>query len=229
MVYENTVPGVFISRPNRFEATVGISGKKETVHVKNTGRCRELLIPGRNIMLARSENTQRKTKYDLISVEKPGVGWINIDSQLPNKLVYEWLCDKDNRYFHPDVLRPEYTYGNSRVDMYLEEKDRKILIEVKGCTLEKEGVGYFPDAPTARGVKHLNELSKAVSEGYKAYIAFVITIPDVTKVLPNGETDPLFEETYIKARSAGVSLLLLPCRVGPSSVEIIKDKVVLTN
>ena len=162
MKYGKIVEGKFIDRPNRFIAHVEIAGKAETVHVKNTGRCRELLLPGAAVRLEQSDNPARKTLYDLVAVYKDRIGWINIDSQAPNKVVKEWLEAQDY-----DVVRPEYTYGNSRIDFYLEKGEHKILMEVKGCTLEINGIGYFPDAPTERGVKHLRELAAARQEGYE--------------------------------------------------------------
>lgn len=162
MKYGKIVEGKFIDRPNRFIAHVEIAGKAETVHVKNTGRCRELLLPGAAVRLEQSDNPARKTLYDLVAVYKDRIGWINIDSQASNKVVKEWLEAQDY-----DVVRPEYTYGNSRIDFYLEKGEHKIIMEVKGCTLEINGIGYFPDAPTERGVKHLRELAAARQEGYE--------------------------------------------------------------
>ena len=218
MKYQNTIPARFIDRPNRFIAHVDIDGKTETVHVKNTGRCRELLLPGVDVILARSDNPSRKTKYDLISVYKNGIGWINIDSQAPNVVVKEWLERRPELFRDLTLLRPEYTYGNSRVDFYLECGGRKIFIEVKGCTLEIDKVGYFPDAPTERGVKHLHELACAVKEGYECYIAFVIAINGITKVLPNVKTHPEFGAAWDEAVKAGVKILHLPCVVKPDEL-----------
>lgn len=220
MKYENTVQGTFIDRPNRFIAHVELNGLTETVHVKNTGRCRELLLPGADVVLSVSDNPGRKTKYDLIAVRKQGIGWINIDSQAPNAVVKEWL-ESDPELF-PGITRikPEYTYGDSRVDFYLEYKNRRVLMEVKGCTLEIGNVGYFPDAPTQRGVKHLRELIKAVREGYECYIAFVIAMPGVTRVLPNKETHPEFADVLDEAQKAGVRVLFLPCDVKPDAIAI---------
>lgn len=221
MRYTNTVSGNFIDRPNRFIAHVEIGDNTEIVHVKNTGRCKELLLPGVAVELAVSDNPTRKTKYDLISVYKDGIGWINIDSQAPNAVVKEWLESSPEQF--PDItfLKPEYTYGNSRVDFYLECGKRKILIEVKGCTLEIDKVGYFPDAPTERGVKHLHELMKAVKEGYECYIAFVIAMPGITKVLPNRITHPEFGTALDEAVKAGVRILYLPCDVKPNELNFL--------
>lgn len=221
MKYENTVSGKFVDRPNRFVAHVNVAGTTETVHVKNTGRCRELLLPGAEVTLALSDNPNRKTKYDLISVFKKDLGWVNIDSQAPNSVVKEWLQSGPELFSGITLLKPECTYGNSRVDFYLECESRRIFIEVKGCTLEIDNIGYFPDAPTERGVKHLQELSKAVSEGFECYIAFVIPMPGVTKVLPNRSTHPRFGEALDEAEKSGVKILYLPCRVAPDELVII--------
>ena len=162
MKYEETYRAKFIDRPNRFIAHVALNGKEETVHVKNTGRCRELLRPEAEVILCYSGNPSRKTAYDLIAVEKPGIGMVNIDRQAPNQVVKEWLQEQAF-----DLVRPEYRYGDSRMDFYMEKEHQRYLMEVKGCTLERDGIGYFPDAPTERGVKHLRELTKAVSEAVK--------------------------------------------------------------
>ncbi len=215
MIYENITKGTFINRPNRFIAIIDIQGEEHKAHVKNTGRCKELLIPGAEIVLSESSNPDRKTRYDLIAVTKPGLGLVNIDSQAPNKAMHEWLLEGDF-----EVIRPEFTYGNSRFDFYLEKQGRKILIEAKGCTLEIDGVGYFPDAPTTRGTKHLRELTEAVEQGYECYIAFVIQMPGVSLVLPNGHTDPDFEEAYNRAIKAGVKVLHLQSEITESSFAI---------
>lgn len=245
MKYNHVVCATFLSRPNRFIAKVCLcDGREETVHVKNTGRCKELLIPGCNVYLEKSENPNRKTLYDLIAVEKrydEVFDWgifplafrkrmndgkektllFNIDSQAPNKVVLEWLKKQDY-----SVIKPEFTFGKSRFDFYLEKidsvtgKTEKILMEVKGCTLEIEGVGYFPDAPTERGVKHLNELSDAIGEGYKSVLAFVIQMEGVTEVFPNVKTHPEFADALEEAQKAGVEVLFLPCKVKPDCLEI---------
>ncbi len=222
MDYKNTVAAKFISRPNRFVAEVEINGARETVHVKNTGRCKELLLPGAKVILARSDNPARKTRYDLIAVYKPGLGLVNIDSQAPNAVVLEWLKKSPAEFPGITKIKPEFVYGRSRFDFYIECGERKILMEVKGCTLEVDSVGYFPDAPTLRGVKHLNELEKAVHEGYDCFLAFVIAMPAVTKVLPNIETHPQFGEALEAAMKAGVKVLYLPCKVTEAQLEIIK-------
>ncbi len=220
MRYENTIHARFIDRPNRFIADVDINGRIETVHVKNTGRCRELLIPNAKVTLAKSDSETRKTRYDLISVYKENVGWINIYSQAPNAVVKEWLDACPEMFSGITLIKPEYTYGSSRVDFYAECGERRIFIEVKGCTLEIGGVGYFPDAPTERGVKHLNELAKAVNDGYECYIAFVIAVPGVTEVFPNITMHREFGEALDKAEKSGVKVLYLPCHVAPDELRI---------
>ena len=225
MRYPDITEGKFIDRPNRFVAHVEINGHQETVHVKNTGRCRELLLPGSRVILNHSDNPNRKTAYDLVAVYKESLGLVNIDSQAPNQVMKEWLSTQDF-----DVIHPEYTYGNSRMDFYMERLtaaqsiSERYLLEVKGCTLEKEGIGYFPDAPTLRGVKHLHELIKAAGEGYHAMLAFVIAMPKVTKVLPNVETHPEFGEALAEAKAAGVQILELPCKVSEDGLEIRSDE-----
>ncbi len=220
MRYENTKTGRFIDRPNRFVAHVEIGGSVETVHVKNTGRCKELLLPGAEVTLDVSVNPSRKTKYDLVSVYKKSLGWVNIDSQAPNAVVKEWLESGQQVFQNITMLKPEYSYGDSRVDFYLECGRRRVFIEVKGCTLEIDGIGYFPDAPTERGVKHLHELMKAVEDGYECFIAFVIAMPSVKKVLPNMTTHPEFGETLNAAVKEGVKILHLPCDVKPDELAI---------
>lgn len=215
MKYKNIIKGIFKSRPNRFIAIVNIEGNDETVHVKTTGRCKELLIPGSQVILSQSDNTSRKTKYDLIAVYKQGLGLVNIDSQAPNQVVEEWLLSQ--KY---DKVLPEYKFGNSRLDFYLEKEDRKILMEVKGCTLEIDGNGYFPDAPTERGTKHLRELTNAVLEGFECYVVFVIQIPKVTEVRPNASTDPLFAKALGEAKAAGVNVMCLQCIVTEDKLKV---------
>lgn len=220
MKYINTAEAEFISRPNRFIANVNLNGKTETVHVKNTGRCKELLIPGCRVILCKGTNPNRKTEYDLIAVYKNNLGWVNIDSQIPNKAVEEWL--KNGGIQGITKIEAEHTYGKSRIDFYCETEKDKILLEVKGCTLEIDGKGYFPDAPTERGVKHLYELAKAVKEGYKCYLAFVIAMPGITKVYPNLDTDPKFGEALEYAQKCGVEIIYLPCDVTENTINIIK-------
>ena len=208
MKYGKIVEGKFIDRPNRFIAHVETQGRPETVHVKNTGRCRELLLPGAAVRLEVSDNPSRKTLYDLVAVYKENIGWINIDSQAPNKVVKEWLERQDY-----DLVRPEYTYGNSRIDFYMEKGERKYLLEVKGCTLEIDGIGYFPDAPTERGVKHLRELTQAVEAGYTCMVAFVIQMQGITEVRPYTAMQPEFGVAWQQAVDAGVQMIFLPCLV----------------
>jgi sugar fermentation stimulation protein A len=220
MRYNNTCKGQFIDRPNRFIAHVMVDGVVETVHVKNTGRCRELLLPGVTVILDISSNPNRKTKYDLIAVYKEGTGLINMDSQAPNKVVNEWLLSDNSIFADISYIKPEFTYGKSRIDFYFEYNNKKVLLEVKGVTLERDKVCYFPDAPTERGVKHIEELTGAVEAGYECYIAFVIQMEGVNKVYPNVETHPEFGEALDKAVKAGVHILYLGCRVEENELNI---------
>ena len=206
MKYRNVIPAVFVDRPNRFTAHVNIEGRRETVHVKNTGRCRELLLPGAEVWLSGSDNPERKTAFDLIAVRKSNGLLVNIDSQAPNTVAREWLETQ-----HFDVIRPEYVYGQSRLDFMMERGNERFLMEVKGCTLERDGTGYFPDAPTERGTKHLRELAGA--KGYQPILTFVIQMDGITEVRGNRETDPAFCEALEKARKAGVKIIFLPCHV----------------
>lgn len=221
MKYKNTVKGRFINRPNRFIAQVEINGKEETVHVKNTGRCRELLIPDATVILEGSANTQRKTKYDLIAVYKNDI-LINMDSQAPNKAAGEWLV-KGGLIENPDLVKAEKIFGNSRLDFYVEKGEEKIFIEVKGVTLENNGVARFPDAPTQRGSKHLNELINAKKQGFRAVALFVIQMKGCRYFEPNSDTDPVFAETLKKAFNAGVEIIAVDCKVTESSMEIDKQ------
>ena len=220
MKYKNITHAKFIDRQNRFIAYVELDGMVETVHVKNTGRCKELLSPGSDVILEKTDNPARKTQYDLVSVYKKELGWINIDSQAPNQVVKEWLNNSPELFKDITLLKPEYTYGKFRIDFYLECAFRKIFIEVKGCTLEIDGVGYFPDAPTERGVRHLHELTEAVGKGYECYIAFVIAMPGVRKVLPNVKTHPEFGIALAAAMEAGVKVIYLTCNVLPDELSI---------
>ena len=216
MKYDNITRAVFIKRPNRFIAEVEIDGHREVVHVKNTGRCKELLVPGCEVWLTAPGTPDRKTKYDLVAVKKNNGNLFNIDSQAPNKVVKEWLSTKDY-----DKVIPEYTYGDSRIDFYMERGDEHYLMEVKGCTLEVEGIGYFPDAPTERGVKHLRELAAAAKKGYKAMLAFVIQMDGVSEVRPNIDTHPEFGMALDEARAAGVKIIFLKCHVEPDTLVIV--------
>lgn len=222
MIYDNIVKGKFISRPNRFIANVEIMGKKEVIHVKNTGRCKELLTQGATVFCEKSNNPNRKTKYDLISVYK-GERLINMDSQAPNKVFYEYLqsgkCYKDLTY-----IKGEYTYGDSRIDFYCESEKEKFLIEVKGVTLENDGVVMFPDAPTIRGIKHIDELIKAKEKGYRTAVAFVIQMDNVKYFTPNKATHKDFADALKRAEKAGVEIICLDCIVTENTLKI-NDKV----
>ncbi len=221
MRYEKITKGKFISRPNRFKAYVELNGEEELVHVKNTGRCAELLKAGATVYVQKSDKEERKTKWDLIAVEK-GERMINMDSQIPNQVVKEWL-EKENLFENITCIRPEYTYGNSRFDLYVEAGERKIFIEVKGVTLEEDGVVRFPDAPSERAVKHVEELQKAVKDGYEAYAFFVIQMKDVRYFTPNRQTHPEFAEALAEAERNGVKILAYDCSVTEDSIELGKE------
>jgi len=216
MKYNNITKAIFIKRPNRFIAEVDIDGHREIVHVKNTGRCKELLVPGCEVWLNAPGTPDRKTRYDLVAVRKNTGVLFNIDSQAPNKVVKEWLDRQDY-----DKVVPEYTYGDSRIDFYMEKAGEPYLMEVKGCTLEFDGIGYFPDAPTERGVKHLRELAKAARAGVKARLAFVIQMDGISEVRPNITTHPEFGIALSEAKEVGVEVLFLKCHVEPDLLEII--------
>ena len=218
MKYREIADGIFVDRPNRFIAYVEVNGAVETVHVKNTGRCKALLLPSTAVRLEVSDNPKRKTKYDLVAVHKQGLGWVNMDSQAPNKVVGEWLAKQGY-----DYIKPEFTYGKSRIDFYMEKGEQKYLLEVKGCTLEVDGIGYFPDAPTERGVKHLHELAQAQRTGYQCAVAFVIQMEGITEVRPNVSTQPEFGTALAEAKAAGVQVLFLLCHVGRDSLEIVEN------
>ena len=218
IIYENTVAGTFVRRINRFTAEVLIDGETELVHVKNTGRLQELLLPGAKVTLQKKLNENRKTAYDLISVYKLKLKWVNIDSLAPNALIKQQLTSMNY-----DLVRPEYTYGNSRIDFYMERDGEKFLTEVKGCTLADDlhpGTGLFPDAPTERGVKHLHELTKAAKEGYHCTIAFVIQMNGIHRVIPNEAKQPEFKEALVKAAKAGVQIVCYSCHVEAESIKI---------
>lgn len=218
MKYETTVPAVFLDRPNRFIAHVRLGDCVETVHVKNTGRCKELLVPGAEVILERSSNPSRKTKYDIICVNKSG-RLINMDSQIPNRAAEEWL--KSGGLFPEEIeVFREKTYGNSRFDLYVESKQRKAFIEVKGVTLEKDNVARFPDAPTLRGIKHMEELIRCQQDGYEAYLLFVIQMKGIVRFEPNWETHREFGETLVRAANAGVHILARDCAVTEDSIEL---------
>lgn len=216
MTYDRVVPARFLSRPNRFIARVELEGAEETVHVKNTGRCRELLIPGRTVWLEESGNPARKTKYDLVAVDKDGL-LVNMDAQAPNKVFAEWA--EAGRFTDGmTLLRPETTWGSSRFDFYFEAGERKGFVEVKGVTLEADGHAYFPDAPTERGVKHLRELMEAKKRGYEAAVCFVIQMAGMRVFSPNDATHPRFGQALREAYAAGVEVLAVGCAVTPDSL-----------
>lgn len=220
MKYNKVEQGIFKKRPNRFIAHVEINGKEEVCHVKNTGRCRELLVSDALVFLEESDNPNRKTKYDLIAVEK-GNRLINMDSQIPNKVVEEWL--KEGNLFGKEAkVRREVVYGNSRFDLYIESGERKIFMEVKGVTLEENNVVRFPDAPTQRGVKHIQELEKCIKDGYEAYLIFVIQMEDVDYFTPNRDTHPEFAEALKTAEKAGVHILAYDCIVRKDLINLAK-------
>lgn len=227
MEYNKIVEGIFLERPNRFIAYVLINGKQETVHVKNTGRCKELLVPGATVFLEESDNPNRKTKYDLVKVIKEN-RIINMDSQAPNKVVGEWLSE-NNLYKNTTLIKAEKTYEKSRFDFYIEGDGRKAFIEVKGVTLEDNGVVRFPDAPSDRAVKHIEHLIKASKDGYDTYVMFVIQMKNVKYFEPNTKTHPKFAEILKKASDEGVNILAYECNVTKTGMNIEKPvKVVLT-
>ncbi len=225
MRYKKVICGKFVSRPNRFIANVEIDGKTETVHVKNTGRCKELLVSGAEVYLSVADNPARKTKYDLIAVQKAsskGSVLINMDSQIPNDVAFEWI--KSSKIFSASAqFRREVKFGNSRFDIALEDGERRAFFEVKGVTLETDGAAMFPDAPTERGVKHILELIRAKQEGYEAYLFFVIQMKGVKSFSPNKKMHPRFAEVLNLAQEAGVKILAKDCIVTPDSIEIDSD------
>ena len=218
MVYQSVREGVFIERPNRFIARVFLQGHEEICHVKNTGRCRELLLPGARVFLEESRNPNRRTKYDLIAVYK-GERLINMDSAAPNRAVAEFL---PNLFPEASLIRPETRFKDSRFDFYVEAGERKIWVEVKGVTLEEDGAVFFPDAPTQRGVKHLQELTASLREGYEACILFVIQMADVHSFAPTDTTHPAFGQALRVAAAAGVQVAAYACHVEPGEMRIEK-------
>ena len=218
MRYEKMEPAVFLERPNRFVAYVEQAGRREICHVKNTGRCRELLVPGAELYVQRSDNPARKTALDLIAVKK-GSQWVNMDSQAPNKAAAEWLRQGGLGY-REITIRPEYKYGDSRFDFFLEADGRKAFMEVKGVTLEEDGIARFPDAPTERGVKHIRELIRCLDAGYEAYVFFVIQMKGVRAFEPNDRTHPAFGEALREAAKKGVQILAYDCVVRPDEMSI---------
>ena len=211
MKYNNIKEARFLSRPNRFIAHIEIDGEPEICHVKNTGRCRELLIRDARVFVQEVIAANRKTKYDLIGVYK-GERLINMDSQVPNKVFNEWVMS--SKFFNNlKLIRPECKFQSSRFDFYIETDTRKIFVEVKGVTLEENGVVLFPDAPTERGIKHINDLCQCVNEGYEAYLVFIIQMKDVRYFTPNNATHQAFGEALIKAEKHGVKIFALDCEV----------------
>lgn len=217
MNYGEMIPGRFLERPNRFIAYVEIGGVRQVCHVKNTGRCRELLPAGAKVWCRYDGNSGRKTHYDLIAVEK-GARLINMDSQAPNKAAGEWL--EAGGLGPVKGLRAEYFFEDSRFDFSFLKEGRRCFLEVKGVTLEEEGVVRFPDAPTQRGAKHLRGLIRAVELGYGAFVLFVIQMSDVSHMEPNDRTDPAFGAALREAAKAGVKILAMDCRVTPESMEL---------
>lgn len=232
MRYANIRPGIFLRRPNRFIAHVEMDGAEQVCHVKNTGRCKELLVPGCRVWLEESGNPARKTKYDLIAVEKANPGGtllVNMDSQAPNRVFGEWAGTGN---FRPNLtlLRPETTWGSSRFDFYWETADdRKGFVEVKGVTLEFDGVVRFPDAPTLRGVKHLEELMAARKAGYEAAVCFIVQMEGMKWLEPNDATHPEFGDALRRAAAAGVEVLALECAVTPDTLEVCRPILVHLN
>ena len=218
MRYTNITAGKFLARPNRFIAHVEIAGREEIVHVKNTGRCKELLLPGATVYVQHFPEGKRKTKYDLIAVEKQNL-LINMDSQAPNKVVQEWLMEQEP-FGKITYLKPECKHGDSRFDFYLETEAKKMFIEVKGVTLEEKGVVMFPDAPTERGVKHVQELCHCLEQGYEAAIVFVVQMSGMRYFTPNRRTHAAFAEALERAEACGVQLMALTCAVTPDSLII---------
>lgn len=219
MKYSNIIKAKFKSRPNRFIAVVEINGSDEICHVKNTGRCKELLKENVTVYLSKSDNPNRKTKYDLIAVQK-GDRLVNIDSQVVNNVCIEYLPEMFNDI---KLIKPECKYGNSRFDIYVETKTEKIFVECKGVTLENDGIALFPDAPTERGCKHLKELQNAVENGFKAYVIFVIQMNGVTRFEPNVQTHREFAEELRRAREKGVNILAFDCIVSEDEIKIDKE------
>lgn len=216
MIYHNIKKAKFINRPNRFIANVEIDGKIEICHVKNTGRCKELLIPNATVFVQEFDSSKRKTKFDLISVYK-GNMLINMDSQVPNKVFHEWI--ENSEFFEKiTLIKPEYKYKNSRFDFYIETPEKKILIEIKGVTLEENGVAMFPDAPTLRGLKHINELVSSIDDGYEAYIFFIIQMKGVKNFTPNYITHKDFGDTLKLAQKKGVNIFAIDCEVTETSI-----------
>ena len=216
MKYDRVITGTFVSRPNRFIAYCKIDGYVERCHVKNTGRCKELLVPGTKIFLSVPDNDDRSTKYDLIAVMK-GNRLINMDSQIPNAVAEEGLR-KIPMFSDITFIKREFTYGDSRIDIYAEDGRKRYLVEIKGVTLEDDGAVRFPDAPTERGVKHIRELMRSIDDGYTPCLLFIIQMDNVRYFEPNRATDPVFSETLAVAKEAGVGILAYSCKVTEDSI-----------
>lgn len=221
MKYQNIKEGIFKKRPNRFLAHVEVEKKEEICHVKNTGRCKELLIEGVTVYVEHHNNPKRKTNYSLIGVKK-GDQIVNMDSQAPNKVVMEWL-KAGGLYENPSVIKPEKTYGDSRFDFYVEAEEHRCFIEVKGVTLEEEGIARFPDAPTERGIKHIKELGRCIEDGYEAYLIFVIQMKGIVQFEPNNRTQKEFGKALIEAQKKGVHILAYDCIVTEDSLILDKE------
>ena len=225
MTYPNIRPGIFIARPNRFIAHVEVEGAVEVCHVKNTGRCRELLVPGARVWLVESDNPARKTRFDLVAVEKARPGGkllVNMDSQAPNHIFREWAQEGN---FRPGLtlLRGETTFGNSRFDFYWEDSEKRGFVEIKGVTLEHDGVVRFPDAPTIRGVKHLEELMQARAAGYEAAVCFVVQMEGMEHLEPNDATHPEFGAALRRCAETGVEIFALECETAPGYVKAVRE------
>ena len=216
--YSNISQGIFLSRPNRFLARIQIDGQEEISHVKNTGRCRELLIPGMAVWCQHHDDPHRKTRWSLVTVAK-GARMVNIDSQVPNRLAAQWLAS-GGLGFVPEMIKPEQTYGDSRFDLLFARDGRQCYLEVKGVTLEENGVARFPDAPTERRTKHIRQLQCAASEGYGAYVLFVVQMDGIAVVKPNWDTDPVFSQTLCQASAHGVKVLAVQCAVTPDTIAV---------
>ena len=221
MKYENIKTGSFVSRPNRFIAQVIIEGEEHKCHVKNTGRLTELLVPGAKVYVEEHHNPNRKTRFSLIAVEREGILY-NIDSQAPNKVAMEWV-KKGGFLSDVTLVKAEKTYKNSRFDLYLEAGEKKVFMEVKGVTLNRDGYGYFPDAPTERGKKHVLELMDAKEHGFLTCILFVVKFRDALGFRPNRQRQPDFADALLKAREKGVEIMAVECRVEPDCLEIRKQ------
>ncbi len=214
MIYSKVIPGIFLSRPNRFIAHVLVDGREEIVHVKNTGRCRELLLPGATVYLyCPPEGSPRKTKYDLIAVKK-GDRLVNMDSQAPNAVAEEWL----RKVLPHAEIRREVTFGDSRFDFCIREGEKTTFLEVKGVTLERDNIAMFPDAPTERGLKHLRELIRCRAQGYEAAVLFVVKMKGIRAFRPNDETHLAFGDALRDAQNAGVKIIVMDCIVSPDTL-----------